>query len=234
MVFRFHWRVICLILLICICVSMIGGQKMLPSETIGYDTPLTVLLIDPGHGGADGGAVGINGIIESEINLSIGLKLRSLCRLYGVPCIMTRESNEIAYPDEADTVAKKKLFDQKERLRLIRDNPHGILFSIHQNFYPSSNPSGVEVLYGHNESSREVGELLQRNLTAVLCPHSRRIAAEISDDIYLLRECQCTAALIECGFLSNPAEAALLSSESYQAKIAAVLLASYLQYTNYT
>ena len=173
----------------------------------------------------------MDGVVESVLNLQIALKLEAMCKLFGVPSVMTRDSEAIQYPEDADTISKMKLADQKARLRLIRDYPHGILFSIHQNYYPSSGPIGPEVLYGHNESSREVGELLQRNLAMILCPNSRRVAAEISKDIFLLRECDCTAALIECGFISNPTESQLLQSDAYQKKIAAVLLASYLQYT---
>ena len=201
-------------------------------NTAAYDSPLDVLIIDAGHGGADGGAVGIDGTLESYLNLHIALKLQSICHLYGVSTVMTRDSEKINYPEDADTLAKMKSADQNARLRLIQDYPHGILFSIHQNYFPSQSPSGVQVLYGHDGASREVGELLQRNLTAVLCPDNRRVATEIDENIYLLRKCDCTAVLIECGFLSNPDESAQLKTENYQRKIASVLLASYLQYAD--
>ena len=87
-----------------------------------------------------------------------------------------------------------------------------------------------QVLYGKPEGSRELGELTHRNLTEALCPTSRRVAAPISEDIYLMRSAKCTSILVECGFLSNPSEAALLQTEDYQLKISALLLASYLQY----
>jgi len=232
MVNRFRYaRHICILLCISLTIWFFTGREK-AQNAVSFDSPLELLIIDPGHGGADGGAVGIDGIIESQINLQIALKLESMCHLFGVTTVMTRDSEEIEYPADADTIAKMKLADQNARLRLIRDYPHGILFSIHQNYYPSEKPNGVEVLYGHSEDSREVGQLLQYNLTAALCPNSRRVAAEIKDEIYLFRECGCTAALIECGFLSNPTEAELLQTENYQKKIAAVLLASYLQYTN--
>lgn len=145
---------------------------------------------------------------------------------------MTRETEEIQYPEEADSIAKMKLADQNARLRLIRDYPHGILFSIHQNCYPSARPKGVQVFYGHTEESREVGELVHQNLQTALCPESRRVASEISKDIYLLKHCGCTAVLVECGFISHPEETRLLQTDAYQRKISVVLLASYLQYAN--
>ena len=105
-----------------------------------------------------------------------------------------------------------------------------MLISIHQNFFPTAQPSGCQVLYGKPEGSRELGELTHKNLTEALCPTSRRVAAPISEDIYLMRSAKCTSILVECGFLSNPSEAALLQTEDYQLKISALLLASYLQY----
>lgn len=217
----------------CICAVLFITWKISQiHSTLSYDFPTKVLIIDPGHGGVDGGAVGINGVIESEINLDIALKLKALCHLYGIPIVMTRETMDIAYPEQADTISKKKIADQNQRLRLIRDTPNGILFSIHQNCYPSATPYGPEVLYGHSEGDREVGELLQQNLQDGICPSSRRVAAEISNDIFLLRECKCTAILIECGFLSNPNDAKLLQTQEYQTKIATILLGSYLQFTN--
>lgn len=231
MVIRFHKSFLWLILAISLIICNISLTVSV-AETYSAAIAPGVLIIDAGHGGADGGAVGVNGVIESNVNLQIALKLESLCHLFGVSTAMTRNTDEIIYPDEADTIAKKKSADQSARLQLIQEIPQGILFSIHQNNFPTASPHGVEVLYGHSESSRAVGELLQQNLTAALCPDNRRVAAEIRDEIYLLRECECTAVLIECGFLSNPAEAMLLQTEEYQIKIAAVLLASYLQYTS--
>ena len=174
-----------------------------------------VLIIDAGHGG---------------INLAIAQKLEALAGLCGVESVMTRESQEIDYPDSASTTAQRKQSDQKARIELINSQSDAVLISIHQNFFPNAKPSGCQVLYGKPDGSRELGELTHRNLTEALCPTSRRVAAPISEDIYLMRSAKCTSILVECGFLSNPSEAALLQTESYQLKISALLMASYLQY----
>ena len=131
---------------------------------------------------------------------------------------------------EITTPAQRKQSDQKARIELINAQSDAVLISIHQNFFPTAQPSGCQVLYGKPEGSRELGELTHRNLTEALCPTSRRVAAPISEDIYLMRSAKCTSILVECGFLSNPSEAALLQTEDYQLKISALLLASYLQY----
>ena len=192
--------------------------------------PARVLIIDAGHGGEDGGATTAEGVPESGINLAIACKLEALAGLFGVETVMTRESQDISYPESAATTAQRKQSDQKARIELINAQENAVLISIHQNYYPDARPSGCQVLYGKPEGSRELGELTHKNLTEALCPTSRRVAAPISEDIYLMRSAKCTSILVECGFLSNPSEAALLQTEDYQLKISALLLASYLQY----
>lgn len=193
--------------------------------------PARVLIIDAGHGGEDGGATtAAEGVPESGINLAIACKLEALAGLFGVETVMTRESQDISYPESAATTAQRKQSDQKARIELINAQENAVLISIHQNYYPDARPSGCQVFYGKPEGSRELGELAHKNMTEALCPSSRRVAAPISEDIYLMRAAKCTSILVECGFLSNPNEAALLLTDDYQLKISALLLASYLQY----
>ena len=192
--------------------------------------PARVLIIDAGHGGEDGGATTAEGVPESGINLAIACKLEALAGLFGVETVMTRESQDISYPESAATTAQRKQSDQKARIELINAQENAVLISIHQNYYPDARPSGCQVLSGKPEGSRELGELTHKNRTEALCPSSRRVAAPISEDIYLMRASKCTSILVECGFLSNRNEAALLLTDDYQLKISALLLASYLQY----
>lgn len=192
--------------------------------------PARVLIIDAGHGGEDGGATTAEGVPESGINLAIACKLEALAGLFGVETVMTRESQDISYPESAATTAQRKQSDQKARIELINAQENAVLISIHQNYYPDARPSGCQVFYGKPEGSRELGELAHKNMTEALCPSSRRVAAPISEDIYLMRAAKCTSILVECGFLSNRNEAALLLTDDYQLKISALLLASYLQY----
>ena len=190
----------------------------------------TVLVIDPGHGGLDGGAVSADGIEESGINLAVSERVYALCQLFGIPACMTRDSETLDYPAEAVTIHDKKLWDQKRRAELVNSYEAAILLSIHQNMYPDPRPSGSQVYYGKCEGSTEFGTLLHDNLIRHLCPGNRRVAAPISDRIYLLKAVRCPAVLAECGFLSNPEEAVKLSDGSYQTALAAVIFASYLQY----
>lgn len=186
-----------------------------------------VLVIDPGHGGIDGGAVAYNGVKESELNLAIALKLRDLAAFYGVRTSMTRQ-------DESPRTELSAYSEREElayRAQVAQDTPDGVLFSIHQNFFPTSQPSGVQVLYGPGAESRRLGELTHRNLVEALQPTNRRVAAPAPGELYLTSHVSCPVILVECGFLSNLSDLQLLSDPSYQNSFAAVLISSYLQYT---
>ncbi len=232
MVIRFRDCVPIILALILIAVSL---MLKYPEEEVEAYVPTMaserqVLIIDAGHGGEDGGTTSANGLVESAVNLEISKRLEAIAKLFGVETVMTRSSQQIDYPEEAVTIAQRKRADQKARIELINLYPNAILISVHQNSFPDSRPNGCQVLYGATDGSQILGELMHENMSAGLCPGNRRVASPISDTIYLMRSVKCTAVLVECGFLSNLAEAALLSSSTYQMKIATVLLGSYLQY----
>ncbi len=192
---------------------------------------LPVLIIDPGHGGADGGAVAPDGTVESALNLSVALRVRDLCAFFGIDTVMTRETEELAYPPEAKTIAAMKKWDTRRRVELAESIDDPVFLSIHQNIYPSAGPHGSQVLYAKNDSSHAFAEILQSELAAALLPENRRVPVPAGKDIYILSHVRCTAVLVECGFLSNPQELSLLQSADHQKKIASVLTACYLQYT---
>lgn len=191
-----------------------------------------MLIIDPGHGGLDGGASAADGTLESTINLEIALRTRALSMLLGIPVSMTRTQDSLDYPADAHTIREKKVWDQKRRVELINSTENAVLLSIHQNRFPDSRPSGTQVLYARTAGSAEFGTLTHENLIACLCPENRRVAAPISDTIYLMKHIKCPAILVECGFLSNPAEAAKLKRAEYQCEIALVLTASCCRFMN--
>ena len=189
-----------------------------------------VLVIDAGHGGLDGGAVSVTGMAESGINLSIALKAQALGRLFGREPVMTRTEEVLNYPPEAVTIHEKKVWDQKQRVSLINSTENAVLLSIHQNKFPDKRPKGTQVFYGTAEGSKRFGEIAHENLSRCLCPENRRVAAPISDRVFLMKSISCPAILAKCGFLSNPEEAAWLNQEDYQKRMALILYASFLQY----
>ena len=104
-----------------------------------WTDPKQVLILDAGHGGEDGGAVAPNGTVEADINLQIALRARAIAELTGIEVVMTRDSPDIAYPDNATTIAERKKADQHQRAELIRKTDNAVLISIHQNSYRIAN-----------------------------------------------------------------------------------------------
>ncbi len=203
-----------------------AGAMAPETEAVTLLCETSCLVIDPGHGGLDGGAIAYNGVKESDLNLDIGMKLRDLAAFYGVETRMTRQD------DTARTTAEdySEHEDLEYRAKLAGETDNAVLISIHQNTFPTSQPSGAQVLYGPDSESRKLGELTHRNLIQALQPENRRVAAPAPKELYLTAHAGCPVILVECGFLSNLSDLQLLCDAQYQRSLAVVLLASYLQY----
>ncbi|MDR0858674.1 MAG: N-acetylmuramoyl-L-alanine amidase [Oscillospiraceae bacterium] len=202
---------------------------------LAFTLALSVLLqspvrwiVDAGHGGADGGAVA-GTIIESGINLDIALKLEAILGLCGESCVLTRSTDEINYPEYADTLRKKKSFDSNSRVKLIAGTDNGVLVSIHQNKFSQSRVSGAQVFYAKSDGSRELAEKVQYALEQTLGADNTKQAAKIPDTVYIMRTAKCPAILIECGYISNPLEAQRLQTEAYQMKLAVAIALGLVQ-----
>lgn len=187
-------------------------------------------VIDAGHGGEDGGAVSGSGVIESGLNLEIAERVFDLLCFLGERPVMTRTDDILSYDDSASSQRQKKTQDTEYRIDLVNSTENAVLISIHMNKYPqSSSVNGVQVFYSGYQGSYELALAMQQRLIEALEPAKRREAARIGDEIYLTRAAKCPAVIVECGFLSNPAELELLSNESYQIKIAAAIAAAYTE-----
>ena len=196
----------------------------------GMKRPLPTLIIDAGHGGLDGGAVSDSGVRESEVNLDIAQKLDLLMGFLGVRTVMTRDSENITYSESSNSIRKKKIEDMKRRVNLVNTTENAVLISIHQNKYPSGGPSGAQTFYAMMDGSKALAENMQRLLISALNPENYRTVAPIPGSIYLMNNVTCPALLIECGFLSNQEEEALLATPEYRLKIAAAIAAGYLSF----
>lgn len=186
------------------------------------------LVLDAGHGGEDGGAVSLTGVPESQINLAIVLRLRDVLGLYGVDPVVLREEDISLHDSDAGTLREKKRSDLKNRVSAIEAVEGGTLLSIHQNTYTSSRYRGSHAFYAPTEGSQVLAEHIQASIKAALQPENERVVKQIPDSVYLMNHITCPAVLIECGFLTNPEEEALLRDEDYQRKLAAVIAASWL------
>ena len=181
----------------------------------------TVIIIDAGHGGIDGGATSCTGIPESHINLQISLRLNDLVQLLGFETKMIRKTDTSVYT-EGNTIAAQKVSDLKQRVKLVNETKNAVLVSVHQNTFLDSRYSGAQVFYANDNTSRELAKVMQAELISNLNPGSKR-QCKSSDGIYLMQNIQRPGVLIECGFLSNPEEEANLQTAEYQKQIASVV-----------
>ena len=197
------------------------------TAALGNYNPITV-VIDAGHGGEDGGAVSISGIQESDLNLSVALRMEQLLALCGIhPAMIRRE--DIAVYTEGGTITEKKVSDLKQRVDLVNRTDHALLISIHQNHFSEPKYDGAQVFYAPSTSSQKLAQLTQQQLRTTLNPGNNR-QEKPADSVYLMQKVQCPAILVECGFLSNPQETELLQSEVYQIKIVCALGCALTQY----
>lgn len=178
-------------------------------------------IIDAGHGGVDGGAVSCTGAYESHLNLEIAIRLNDLMHLLGYDTIMIR-TTDISIYTSGNSISAKKSSDLKERVRIVNETPNAILLSIHQNHYPDSYYSGAQMFYPQTTGSKELAGMLQNAFQKVLNPNNNRQIKPVQG-VYLMRNINKTGVLIECGFLSNREEEAMLRSVDYQKKICCVI-----------
>lgn len=188
------------------------------------------IIIDAGHGGIDGGATSCTGVLESRLNLEIALRLEDLLHLLGYRTLMIRKDDVSVYT-EGETIAQKKISDLKERVRIVKDTDNGILISIHQNTFSDNRYGGAQVFYANTDESRELAQIIQNSLVTTLNNGSKRQCKK-ANGIFLLKQIEKTGVLIECGFLSNPAEEALLRSNTYQKNLCCVIATSISVFVN--
>ena len=191
--------------------------------------PEPVVVIDPGHGGEDGGATTPGGVRESDLNLTVSLRLRDLCVLLGIRTQLLREDDVALYTSDCATISEKKSSDLRRRVELVNETPGALLVSIHQISFPDARYDGAQVFYAATEGSQALAERLQELLTTALDPDNRRVCKP-SESVYLMEHIRCTAILVECGFLTNPAEAALLQTDAYQKQLACTVAAALSDY----
>ena len=226
---RWNYYLFCVSTMVLMLLCAYWGSRVV--TVISEELPFVrkhCIVIDPGHGGEDGGAVSCTGRMESEYNLAISRRLDDLLHLLGYRTRMTRTSDVSIYTT-GSTLAQKKVSDLKERVRIVNETGNALLVSIHQNQFSDSRYSGAQVFYAKTAGSKDLGQKLQAELVAALNPGSNRKSKPVSG-VYLLENIPCAGVLVECGFLSNPQEEAMLRNTDYQKKLCCVLAATLHQY----
>ncbi|MGG3471356.1 N-acetylmuramoyl-L-alanine amidase CwlD [Neobacillus pocheonensis] len=195
-----------------------------------WNLPLSgkIILLDPGHGGPDGGA-GTGKTLEKDIALDITLKVRDLLQQQGALVVMTRDSDKDLADDGTRGYSRRKVEDLKKRLKMINDSDNDFFVSIHLNAIPSSRWSGAQTFYApHHKENAKAAKFIQEELRNNLGNTNRK--AKPLNSVYILKNAKKPGVLVEVGFLSNPAEKANLKKESYQQKISESVYRGIMRY----
>lgn len=211
-------------------ISILGSNAVTAMNQEDIFVNRRCVVVDAGHGGVDGGTTSCTGVTESKLNLEIAIRLNDLLHLIGIDTRMIRTTDCSVYTS-GETIAAKKVSDLKERVRIVESTNGGILVSIHQNYFAQSVYSGAQVFYGKHIDSQALAKKLQTNLIVSANPGSKRSAKKASG-VYLMEHVTCPAILIECGFLSNPNEEALLRSAAYQQKLCCIIGSTLSEFIN--
>lgn len=189
------------------------------------------LLLDAGHGGMDGGAVSPNGVSEADINLSITLKTQAFLRFLGISGDLTRTDGQSLHFNPDASARENKNADLYARLDMAKARPELDFLSIHLNKFEQEKYYGAQVFYSPNtERSKQLAQALQGSLRFVLDRDNDRRIKLAPDSVMLMKNINSPAVTIECGFLSNAREEALLQQDAYQTKIAIAIANGYIQY----
>jgi N-acetylmuramoyl-L-alanine amidase len=221
-VFRLNQR----LMVACLLCLMFGGslypyavaaKERLTVEAMAWSVAGKVIVVDPGHGGIDSGAVGSSGILEKGINMEIARRLAALFRQAGATAILTRDG-DYELTDRQNKPGFSNRDELQSRLDLADKNNADLYISVHLNSYPSPDCEGAQVFY-HPRSvdSHRLASLIQQEMINRLGDNYRWAKAE---DFFVLRNLKRPSVVVEAGFLSHPREGALLTDPVYQNKIA--------------
>ncbi|MBQ8002196.1 MAG: N-acetylmuramoyl-L-alanine amidase [Clostridia bacterium] len=198
------------------------SSKTAPVVSFNHENIRTI-IIDAGHGIPDGGAVSKNGTAESPLNLKIATKLNEELTERGYKVIMTRT--------DENGLNKKKKTDMNMRLDIMKTNPCDMFVSIHINKFSQSKYRGAEVLYSENFiQSTLLAQLIMDEIKLIDPINQTRGITKAQSSLYLMKNANVPAVIVECGFLSNPDEEQLLKSSEYQARLASAICDGIVSY----
>lgn len=218
---------LCLLAMVIMAVRY--GSVHVTGSGDAYIKETPVVVIDAGHGGTDPGKVGVDGSLEKDVNLAVAERLKTYLEQDDVKVIMTRETDTGLY---SDTDSRKKMADMKKRCEIIEESGSDLVISIHQNSYHEESVSGGQVFYYRDSvKGKALAEILQDRFDYVLGDQNRRLP-KANGNYYLLLHVKCPIVIVECGFLSNRKEAALLNSGEYQDKLAYTIHMGVMEYLN--
>lgn len=229
---RTVYLIVLALILLSAVIVMISSFSNIAAETSAAAGTAVIpdIVIDAGHGGEDGGAEA-DDVLEKDINLCISADLADLLRLSGCHVTQVRSTDTAIYSDEAETLREKKKSDLQNRVALFNADARNIVVSIHQNKFENSRYSGTQLFYsGNHAGSRQLAENIRTAVVMLLQPDNTRELKQAGSDIYILDQTVVPAVIVECGFLSNDAERALLIDPDYQKRMSYAIAMGVLDY----
>ncbi len=189
-----------------------------------------VVIIDAGHGGEDCGAIGVSGVYEKDLNLSIAKELGELFVNKGYAVVYTRQDDKLLYKDEENIKGLRKISDLKNRCKIAAEYPNALFISVHMNSFGDSKYSGLQVYYSpESEESRILASCVQNSVKNNLQSENNRKIKK-GEGMYVLENVPNTAVLIECGFLTNADECEKLAEKEYQKSLSFSIFCGIIDY----
>ena len=233
-IFKRFKRSLIALTIICI-VAGVGFVHKSVIKTSVSPVKFKTVIIDPGHGGFDGGASASDGTTEKDINLKISLKIRDLLKFYGYNIVMTRTEDTGTEDDSNQSISTRKKSDLKNRLSLMQNDGDTIYVSIHLNKFTTSAASGAQVFYTPNfDEAQTLGDCIQKSIVNLLQPENKRVVKKGGGTTYILKNAKVPAVIVECGFLSNGGDLMKLKNEEYQNSMAFSISAGIIKYYEIT
>ncbi|MBR1747285.1 MAG: N-acetylmuramoyl-L-alanine amidase [Clostridia bacterium] len=186
------------------------------------------VVLDAGHGGIDAGVVGQNGTKESDFNLAMTFVLKDLLTQSGCLVVLTRSDENGLY---GDVDKNFKRADMKKRKEIVQSADPDILISVHANKYPSSDRRGAQVFFDDFcPAGRDLAASIQDQFNTLNARHVGRTYSALAGDYYMLKLTRAPSVIVECGFLSNPEDEALLNDENYRRQLAEAIACGVKEY----
>ncbi|WP_170313578.1 N-acetylmuramoyl-L-alanine amidase [Lacrimispora amygdalina] len=218
-----------ILLILVYVISSQAGKMAAVNNVPSTGKKRPVVVIDAGHGGNDPGKIGIDGSLEKDINLQIAMKLKKYLEASDVEVVLTRDNDNGLYSVKDN---RKKMADMTKRCEIINKTRPALTVSIHQNSYHQEEVSGGQVFYyKKSEKGKKLAEIIQDRFDFLLGEKNTRLAKP-NDNYYLLLHVRTPIVIVECGFLTNKKESALLNTEDYQDRVAWTIHMGIMRYLN--
>ncbi len=205
------------ILILCLSFILFGGRII---DVLGRDDGVFRVIVDAGHGEPDGGAVGVGGTLEKDINLKISLKLKEVLESKDIEVVMTRMGDRALYEDEESSIREKKRSDMNMRRAIMEKSGADLFVSIHMNSFGNQSANGLHIFYAKNHPETEpLAKEIQERIADITGAKTHTVKTA-DESLFLMKKPPVPSILAECGFLSNADEEKKLKDETYQSKIA--------------